>query len=78
MKQVGQDIWRLLTDTCVNTSYHVNSGLVPGEQYRFRIRAYNTYGESEPGDESEVITMSSAAGKEQVSLGASRTKLNPI
>ncbi|XP_077316194.1 myosin light chain kinase, smooth muscle-like isoform X3 [Lithobates pipiens] len=64
VKQVGQDIWRLLTDACINTSCHVSSGLVPGEQYRFRIRAYNTYGESEPGDESEVITMSSTADGE--------------
>lgn len=60
---VGQDSWRLLTDTCVSTSYHVSSGLVSGEHYQFRVRACNAYGESEPGEESEVITMSSSASK---------------
>ncbi|KAM5135626.1 myosin light chain kinase, smooth muscle-like isoform 2-T2 [Mantella aurantiaca] len=64
VKQVGSDAWRLLTDTCVNTSYHVSSGLVAGERYQFRVRACNAYGESDPGEESEVITMSSIADGE--------------
>ncbi|XP_018410670.1 PREDICTED: myosin light chain kinase, smooth muscle-like [Nanorana parkeri] len=65
VKQGGQDSWRLLTDTCINTSYHVSSGLVPGESYQFRVQACNTYGESEPGEESEVVTMSSIAADDE-------------
>ncbi|XP_075033451.1 myosin light chain kinase, smooth muscle-like [Mixophyes fleayi] len=58
-KQVGQDSWRLLTNTCVNTSYHVSEGLLPAQRYQFRVRACNAYGMSEAGEESDVVAMSS-------------------
>ncbi|KAG9474385.1 hypothetical protein GDO78_004600 [Eleutherodactylus coqui] len=59
VKQVGQDSWRLLTDTCTSTSYHVKEGLVPGEQYQFRVRAANAYGVSEAAAESDAVIMAS-------------------
>ncbi|XP_075134756.1 myosin light chain kinase, smooth muscle-like [Leptodactylus fuscus] len=59
VKQVGQDHWRLLTDSCTSTAYHVKEGLVPGEQYQFRVRATNAYGVSEAGVESDVVIMAS-------------------
>ncbi|XP_063816061.1 myosin light chain kinase, smooth muscle-like isoform X2 [Pseudophryne corroboree] len=59
VKQAEQDSWTLLTDTCVNTSYHVSKGLLAGERYQFRVRACNAYGVSEAGEESDVVTMSS-------------------
>ncbi|NP_001368673.1 Titin homolog [Caenorhabditis elegans] len=31
--------------------------LVPGESYRFRVRADNTFGQSEPSDESELVVV---------------------
>ncbi|XP_072270757.1 myosin light chain kinase, smooth muscle-like isoform X2 [Pyxicephalus adspersus] len=64
VKKVGQNSWRLLTDTCANTSYNVNSGLVSGERYQFRVRACNAYGESDPGEETEIITMAYVADGE--------------
>ncbi|XP_075701508.1 myosin light chain kinase, smooth muscle-like isoform X2 [Rhinoderma darwinii] len=59
VKRVGQDSWRLLTDTCTSTSYHVREGLVPGEKYKFRVRAANAYGVSEAAAESDVVMMAS-------------------
>ncbi|XP_069810138.1 myosin light chain kinase, smooth muscle-like isoform X2 [Dendropsophus ebraccatus] len=59
VKQVGQDNWRLLTDTCTSTSYHVKEGLVAGERYQFRVSAANAYGISEAGAESDAVIMAS-------------------
>ncbi|KAM9296193.1 myosin light chain kinase, smooth muscle-like [Gastrophryne carolinensis] len=64
VKHVGENCWKLLTDVCANTSYHVSEGLVPSERYQFRVRARNAYGESEPGKESDVVTMSSVTDGE--------------
>ncbi|XP_040294585.1 myosin light chain kinase, smooth muscle-like isoform X3 [Bufo bufo] len=64
VKKVGQDHWRLLTDTCTSTSYHVKEGLVPGEQYQFQVRAANVYGVSEAGEESHIVTMDSAGDED--------------
>lgn len=60
VKQIGQDLWRLLTDTCTSTSHHVKEGLVPGERYQFRVSAANAYGVSEAGAESDVVIMTSS------------------
>ncbi|XP_071967296.1 myosin light chain kinase, smooth muscle-like isoform X2 [Engystomops pustulosus] len=60
VKPVGRDSWKLLTDTCTSTSFHVKEGLVPGEQYQFRVRATNAYGVSEPGAESDIVVMASS------------------
>ncbi|XP_032652926.1 myosin light chain kinase, smooth muscle isoform X2 [Chelonoidis abingdonii] len=45
--------WTDLT-TCRSTSYNVKSLLADGE-YKFRVRAANVYGISEPSQESEVV-----------------------
>ncbi|XP_061761324.1 myosin light chain kinase, smooth muscle isoform X2 [Nerophis ophidion] len=52
----GRD-WTALTSGCKSTSYRVCAGLQPGDEYRFRVRAYNTVGVSEPGPPSPVVTL---------------------
>ncbi|XP_056258199.1 myosin light chain kinase, smooth muscle [Seriola aureovittata] len=49
--------WSELTSQCKSTSYRVSSGLQPHKEYRFRVRAYNTVGASEPGPVSPVVRM---------------------
>ncbi|XP_067291354.1 myosin light chain kinase, smooth muscle-like isoform X2 [Pseudorasbora parva] len=57
--------WTVLTDRCQNTSYRVRSGLDLQGQYRFRVRAYNTVGVSDPSEESDRIKMSTAVEPQQ-------------
>ncbi|XP_077383103.1 myosin light chain kinase, smooth muscle [Festucalex cinctus] len=52
----GQE-WSELTAQCASTSYRVCGGLQPGEEYCFRVRAYNAVGVSEPGPASPGVTM---------------------
>uniref|UniRef100_A0A3Q2PDU6 Myosin, light chain kinase 5 n=1 Tax=Fundulus heteroclitus TaxID=8078 RepID=A0A3Q2PDU6_FUNHE len=49
--------WKTLTADCASTSYQVASGLQPEQEYRFRVRAYNAVGESEPSPVSAVVKM---------------------
>ncbi|XP_061735579.1 myosin light chain kinase, smooth muscle [Nerophis ophidion] len=42
--------------SCNSTSYNIQN-LLPERQYKFRVRAENIYGISEPGAESEAITV---------------------
>ncbi|XP_076853150.1 myosin light chain kinase, smooth muscle isoform X2 [Brachyhypopomus gauderio] len=49
--------WRELSAHCQSTSLRVSSGLQPGGQYRFRVRACNAVGISEPSEESQPIKM---------------------
>ncbi|XP_033974932.1 myosin light chain kinase, smooth muscle-like isoform X1 [Trematomus bernacchii] len=49
--------WTEATSRCKNTTFHVRSGLQPLGQYRFRVRAYNSAGVSEPSMESECVNM---------------------
>ncbi|XP_067431786.1 myosin light chain kinase, smooth muscle-like isoform X2 [Thunnus thynnus] len=49
--------WTEVVRRCKNTSYQVCSGLKPQGQYRFRVRAYNTAGVSEPSQESDCVKM---------------------
>ena len=53
--------WTEVASRCKSTSYHVRSGLEPQGQYRFRVRAYNSAGVSEPSQESECIKMATAS-----------------
>ncbi|KAM8945803.1 myosin light chain kinase, smooth muscle-like [Pelodytes ibericus] len=59
VKQVGQEAqgWKLVTNSCVNTSHQVNDGLEIGGQYQYRVRAANICGVSMPGEESDIVTM---------------------
>uniref|UniRef100_A0A087Y6J8 Myosin, light chain kinase 5 n=1 Tax=Poecilia formosa TaxID=48698 RepID=A0A087Y6J8_POEFO len=49
--------WKKLTAKCASTSYQVSSGLQPGQEYCFRVRAYNAVGESDPSPVSAVVKM---------------------
>uniref|UniRef100_A0A3B3Z5D2 Myosin, light chain kinase 5 n=1 Tax=Poecilia mexicana TaxID=48701 RepID=A0A3B3Z5D2_9TELE len=49
--------WKKLTAKCASTSYKVSSGLQPGQEYCFRVRAYNAVGESDPSPVSAVVKM---------------------
>ncbi|KAM6898342.1 myosin light chain kinase, smooth muscle-like [Lycodopsis pacificus] len=67
-RQEGQDepeSWTEATSRCKNTSYHVLSGLAPHGQYRFRVRAYNSAGVSEPSQESECVKMATKDEKKK-------------
>uniref|UniRef100_A0A672FYN7 Myosin light chain kinase, smooth muscle-like n=1 Tax=Salarias fasciatus TaxID=181472 RepID=A0A672FYN7_SALFA len=57
--------WTEIISRCRNTSHHVRSGLEPLGQYRFRVRAYNSAGTSEPSQESEIIKMATAKDKKE-------------
>ncbi|XP_055621315.1 titin isoform X2 [Toxorhynchites rutilus septentrionalis] len=51
--RLGWDVW-LKASTCrqLNTTL---SGLIEGSQYRFRVKAENPYGLSDPGEESDTV-----------------------
>lgn len=48
---------------CKNTSYHIRSGLEPLGRYKFRVRAWNFAGTSEPSQESPYVKMATAKEK---------------
>lgn len=52
--------WSELVNQCQNTSYRVCSGLDSQGEYRFRVRACNAAGVSEPSKESDCIKMDTA------------------
>lgn len=45
--EVGSDFWQPVPGYCPNTTYTVRN-LEEGKQYKFRVRAENIYGISEP------------------------------
>ncbi|XP_028310629.1 myosin light chain kinase, smooth muscle [Gouania willdenowi] len=49
--------WKELTAQCKSTSYKVSSGLRLGQEYCFRVKAYNKVGKSGPSPESPVVKM---------------------
>ncbi|KAK3552760.1 hypothetical protein QTP86_022345, partial [Hemibagrus guttatus] len=53
----GAGCWTELSAGGNNTSLRVSSGLQPQAEYRFRVRACNAVGLSDPGPESQVIRM---------------------
>ncbi|XP_072549653.1 myosin light chain kinase, smooth muscle isoform X2 [Salminus brasiliensis] len=63
VQSVGSDHsnhWTELSAHCRSTSLRVSSGLQPQGVYRFRVRACNAVGVSEPSQESPVIKMDSS------------------
>ncbi|XP_068439500.1 myosin light chain kinase, smooth muscle-like isoform X2 [Clinocottus analis] len=70
VQQEGQDepeSWTEVTSRCKSTTFHVRSGLQPLGQYRFRVRAYNSAGVSEPSQESECVKMETKKEKKEES-----------
>ncbi|KAK2870357.1 hypothetical protein Q8A67_024749 [Cirrhinus molitorella] len=57
--------WTELSNQCQNTSFRVRSGLDPQGQYRFRVRACNAAGVSDPSEESDCIKMNTAGESQQ-------------
>ncbi|XP_046887941.1 myosin light chain kinase, smooth muscle-like isoform X1 [Hypomesus transpacificus] len=57
--------WTELTTHCMNTSYRVRSGLEPLGQYRFRVRASNSVGTSEPSNMSDCVKMDTKGEKKE-------------
>ncbi|XP_077594804.1 myosin light chain kinase, smooth muscle-like isoform X1 [Stigmatopora nigra] len=53
----GSGDWTEIGERCRDTSTQVSSGLEPYGKYRFRVRAYNAEGVSDPSQESDCITM---------------------
>uniref|UniRef100_A0A8C7G0B6 Myosin light chain kinase, smooth muscle-like n=1 Tax=Oncorhynchus kisutch TaxID=8019 RepID=A0A8C7G0B6_ONCKI len=49
--------WTEVTTHCKNTSYRIRSVLEPLGEYRFRVRAYNLAGVSEPSEVSDCVKM---------------------
>ncbi|XP_077475711.1 myosin light chain kinase, smooth muscle isoform X2 [Stigmatopora argus] len=49
--------WSRLAERCASTSYRVCGDLLSGKEYRFRVRAYNAVGVSEPGPPSPAVVM---------------------
>ncbi|TTM85794.1 Myosin light chain kinase, smooth muscle [Bagarius yarrelli] len=61
----GAGCWTELSVGCKSTSLTVSSGLKLQAEYRFRVRACNPVGLSDPSPTSQVIRMDSGAGKPQ-------------
>ncbi|CAL8301334.1 unnamed protein product [Lota lota] len=57
--------WCVVANRCMNTSLRVRSGLEPQVMYRFRVRAYNSSGASEPSEESGLVKMETLEEKEE-------------
>ncbi|XP_019721373.1 myosin light chain kinase, smooth muscle-like isoform X2 [Hippocampus comes] len=55
--------WTEIAERCKNTSTQVSAGLEPYGKYRFRVRAYNAEGVSEPSQESDTVTMATTKEK---------------
>ncbi|CAL8282118.1 unnamed protein product [Merluccius merluccius] len=58
--------WSVVANRCMSTSLQVRSGLEPQGRYRFRVRAYNSSGTSEPSEESDLVEMKTLGEKEEV------------
>ncbi|CAL1600135.1 unnamed protein product [Knipowitschia caucasica] len=66
VRQEQSESWTEVTKDCKNTCYKVRAGLEPQGQYRFRVRAVNSIGVSEPSQQSHSITMATEKKKEEV------------
>lgn len=58
-KRDGESTWIVITESCHSLSHTLPTAetnfVIPGENYRFRVRAENIHGLSHPGIESELI-----------------------
>lgn len=58
-KRAGESGWMVIAGSCHSLSQTVPTArtdfVVPGESYRFRVRAENIHGLSDPGIESDLV-----------------------
>lgn len=58
-RRAGENTWTVIAESCHSLSHTVptakTNSVIPGESYRFRIRAENIHGLGDPGLESEPI-----------------------
>uniref|UniRef100_A0A8C6SNM8 Myosin light chain kinase n=1 Tax=Neogobius melanostomus TaxID=47308 RepID=A0A8C6SNM8_9GOBI len=64
VREEKSENWTEVTKDCINTCYKVRSSLEPQGQYRFRVRAYNSIGVSQPSQQSHCITMATQSKKD--------------
>ena len=59
MNRAGGNTWMTIAESCLSLSLTIptveTETVTPGERYRFRVRAENIHGVSEPGQESEFV-----------------------
>ena len=53
-KEEGDDFWQTLPDIVIGTS-HTVKGIKKGKKYKFRVRAENVYGTSDPAETDKAI-----------------------
>lgn len=58
-KHAGESTWTIIAKSCHSLSHTVSSAetnsVTPGESYRFRVRAENIHGLSDPSMESDPV-----------------------
>ncbi|EFN64027.1 Myosin light chain kinase, smooth muscle [Camponotus floridanus] len=58
-KHAGENTWMVIAESCHSLSHTVSSAetnlVIPGESYRFRVRAENIHGLSDPSMESDSV-----------------------
>lgn len=58
-KRAGESTWTVIAESCHSLSHTVSTAktnsVIPGESYRFRVRAENIHGLSDSGMESELV-----------------------
>lgn len=65
VQEENSETWTEVTRDCKNTCYKIRSGLEPQGQYRFRVRAYNSIGVSEPSQQSYCVKMATTKEKKE-------------
>lgn len=59
MNRADENTWMTIAESCLSLSLTLpdvgTDTVIPGERYRFRVRAENIHGVSEPGEESEFV-----------------------
>lgn len=57
MNRAGKNTWTTIAESCLSLGLTLpvteTDTVIPGERYRFRVKAENIHGVSEPGDESD-------------------------
>lgn len=57
ISRAGENTWTTIAESCLSLSLTLvgTDAVIPGERYRFRVRAENIHGVSQPGDESQFV-----------------------